>query len=174
MTAYGDKQVYFYWLGICYQIEQTGDNDVVNGQPSFKFTPTYRLSDTQIKHVPKRRFQPPETEWRYLVVMGNSIGVSIDGSLVFGAPYAWIGWTWKGKFSKERRPGTIAKFERDLGATSSGKREKIVVPNPEETNGYGASWVYDPYQRFASEGDPRRHDMTGVSFVKGNLIYFVK
>ena len=106
--------------------------------------------------------------------MGNSLGVSRDGSLVFGAPYAWIGWTWKGKFSKERRPGTIAKFEIEQGSKSSGKRENIVVPNPVETNGYGASWAYGPYQRFASKGDPRRHDMTGVSFAKGNIIYPVK
>ena len=101
--------------------------------------------------------------------MGNSIGVSKGGSLVFGAPYAWIGWTWDGKFSKERRPGTIAMFENKQGAKSSNIKKKIVVPNPEETNGFGASWVYGPYQRFASKGDPRRHDMTGVSFVKGSF-----
>ena len=166
--------VLFYFSGICYAIEQTGDNGAVNRQSNFKFTTKYRLSDSYISHVPKQNLQQLDTKWRHLVDMGNSIGLSKDESLVFGAPYAWIGDSWYSKFSKERRPGTIAKFNIEQSTNSSGKTEKILVPNPKEKNGFGASWVYNPYQRYASKGDPRRHDMTGVSFVKGSFIYSLK
>ena len=92
-------------------------------------------------------------------MMGSSLVISQDESLVFGAPYAWIGSGWRGKYNAERRVGTIAKFNH---AT-----QKIAVPTPVDLNTNGAHWGYGTARKTATEADPRRHDLTGVSFVKG-------
>ena len=153
-----------FFKGICYRIDQTGSTgsfSPINGQARFTSVPEYKLRDNSINLVPKRALQSIDTKFKHLVVMGNSLGVSRDESLVFGAPYAWVGTTWSGKFSKERRVGTIAKFQT--------KTQNIKVPNPMETNGFGASWLYDTTRLQASEINPLRHDLTGTSFVKGKL-----
>ena len=96
--------------------------------------------------------------------MGNSLGVSIDGSLIVGVPYAWIKWPnniWRDSYKSntERKIGTIAKFNLIT--------DKIEVPKAVPQDRNGAHWGFGINRQKATWEDPRRHDMTGVSFVKG-------
>ena len=102
--------------------------------------------------------------WQHLVVMGNSLGVSIDGSLIVGVPYAWIKWPnniWRDSYKSntERKIGTIAKFNLIT--------DKIEVPKAVPQDRNGAHWGFGINRQKATWEAPRRHDMTGVSFVKG-------
>ena len=151
--------------GICYQIiEETG----INGQSSYSVQKVDHVGDNKIEHVPKLylgQYQS-EVKWSHLVFMGNALDVSKDGSLVFGMPYAWIGNDWNGRQLQERRTGTIAKFK-------TGVKNKIRVPNPLENSEYGAIWAFGTSRREATSNDPHRIDLTGVSFTKGILKFFI-
>ena len=149
-----------YIQGTCYQV----NSEKIGDRPIFTLDPKYNLTDSKVRNIPKpKRSQNIEIRWYHLAVMGNSVMTSKDGSLVFGVPYAWIGQDWKGRYSNERRVGTIAKFDKVT--------KEILVQNPVEIDGYGAPWAYGSSRQEASWEDPRRNDLTGVSFVKGNLSY---
>ena len=136
----------------------------MNGQSSYTFKKVDHVSDRNIEHVPK--LYPGQYQsrvmWSHLVLMGNALAVSKDGSLVFGMPYAWIGDNWVGRYLLEKRTGTIARFKAN---------GKIEVPNPvdQSIDGYGAIWAFGTSRKEASKGDPHRNDLTGTSFVKGAL-----
>ena len=114
------------------------------------------LTDGKIAHVPTSK----KSIWKHLVVMGNSFIFGEDGSVVFGAPYAWIGTSWSDLKNQEPRVGTVASFNRT--------NNKILVPTPVRKDINGAHWGYGTAGSRASGLPPRRHDLTGVSFVKGN------
>ena len=90
-------------------------------------------------------------------VMGNSIGLDEDGSLVVGAPYAWKG-IHGGRSPYDRRTGSIARFSERAGEF------RMPVPDPDDM--LGAHWGFGDKGQ-ADETDPRRLDLTGTSFVKG-------
>ena len=120
----------------------------------WKFEYELKLIDTNVSLVPQEGVAL-EDDWNYLVVMGNALSVSKDSSLVFDAPYAWIGTGYS-----QQRIGTILKFDGNTG--------NIKVPKPVDLNKHGAHWGYKSSRRIASGQDLHRLDMTGVSFVKGN------